>query len=53
MPFYFDNITIVRDFLERELGYLDAQNVEFQCVHHTGKTKEGNPRPILTRFLGE
>ena len=45
MPFYFDNITIVRH-------YLDAQNVEFQCVHCTGKTKEGNPHPILARFLG-
>ena len=46
-----DTNEIVRDFLERELGYLDAQNVEFQCVHHTGKTKGGNPRPILAHFL--
>lgn len=46
-----DTKEIVRDFLERDLGYLDARNVEFQCVHHTGKTKEGNPRPILACFL--
>ena len=42
---------ILRDFLERELGYVDAQNVEFQRVHRKGKTKGGNPRPILARFL--
>ena len=38
-------------FLERELGYVDAQNVEFQRVHRTEKTKDENPRPILARFL--
>lgn len=42
---------ILRGFLERELGYVDAQNVEFQRVHRTGKTKDENPRPILARFL--
>ena len=46
-----DTEEILRDFLERELGYVDAQNVEFQRVHRTGKTKDGNPRPILARFL--
>ena len=46
-----DTEEIVRDFLGRELGYVDAQNVEFQRVHRTGKTKEGSPRPILARFL--
>ena len=46
-----DTEEILRDFLERELGYVDAQNVEFQRVHRTGKTKEGSPRPILARFL--
>ena len=35
----------------RDLGYVDAQSVEFQRVHRTGKTKDGNPRPILARFL--
>lgn len=46
-----DTEEILRDFLGRELGYVDAQNVEFQRVHRTGKTKEGSPRPILARFL--
>ena len=46
-----DTEEILRDFLGRELGYVDAQNVEFQRVHRTEKTKEGSPRPILTRFL--
>ncbi|CAH3030880.1 unnamed protein product [Porites evermanni] len=46
-----DTEEILRDFLERELGYVDAQSVEFQRVHRTGKTKDGNPRPILARFL--
>ena len=46
-----DTEEILRDFLERELGYVDAQNVEFQRVHRTGKTKDGDPRPILARFL--
>ncbi|CAH3168662.1 unnamed protein product [Porites lobata] len=38
-------------FLKRERGYVDAQNVEFQRVHRTGKTKDENSRPILARFL--
>ena len=38
-------------FLERELGYVDGQNVEFQRVHRTGKTKDEKTRPILGRFL--
>ena len=46
-----DTEEILRDFLGRELGYVDAQNVEFQRVHRTGKNKEGSPRPILARFL--
>ena len=46
-----DTEEILRGFLERELGYVDAQNVEFQRVHRTGKTKDGNPRPMLARFL--
>ena len=46
-----DTEEILRDFLERELGYVDAQNVEFQRVDRTAKTKDGNPRPILARFL--
>ena len=46
-----DTEEILRDFLERELGFVDAQNVEFQRAHRTGKTKDGKPRPILARFL--
>ena len=41
----------LRTFLERDLGYLDAGSVEIQRVHHNGKAKDGNPRPILARFL--
>ena len=33
-----DTEGILRDFLERKLGYLDARIVEFQRVHRTGKT---------------
>ena len=46
-----DTKEILRGFLERELGYVDAQNVEFQRVHRTGETKGEKPRPILARFL--
>ena len=46
-----DTEEILRDLLERELGYVDARNVNFQRVHRTENTKEGNPRPILARFL--
>ena len=45
-----DTEGILRDFLERKLGYLDARIVEFQRVHRTGKTKEVNPRPIVAHF---
>ena len=46
-----DKEEILSCFLERELGFVDAQNVEFQRVHRTGKTKDGKPRQILARFL--
>ena len=46
-----DTEEILRGFLEREVGYVDAQNVEFQRVHCTGKTKDENPRLMLARFL--
>lgn len=46
-----DTEEILRGFLERELGYADAQNVEIQRVHRTGKAKDEKPRPILARFL--
>lgn len=46
-----DTEEVLRAFLERELGYREAMNVEIQRVHRIGKSKEGNPRPILARFL--
>ena len=46
-----DTEEILRGFLEREVGYVDAQNVEFQRVHRTGKTKDENPPLMLARFL--
>ena len=42
---------VLRNFLERDLGYRDARSVEIQRVHRIGKSKDGNPRPILARFL--
>ena len=30
---------------------MDARTVEIQRVHRIGKSKDGNPRPILARFL--
>ena len=38
-------------FLETELGFGDAANVEIQRVHHLGKKRGESPRPILARFL--
>ena len=46
-----DTEEVLRNFLERDLGYREARNVEFQRVHRIGKSKDGNPRPILVRFL--
>ncbi|XP_068726263.1 uncharacterized protein [Montipora capricornis] len=46
-----DTEDVLRAFLERELGYREAMNVEIQRVHRIGKSKEGYPRPILARFL--
>ena len=46
-----DTEEILRGFLERELGFVDAQNVEIRRVHRTGQNKDGKPRPSLARFL--
>ena len=46
-----DTESILRSFLERDLGYVDAASVEIQRVHRLGKKKEGKSRPILARFL--
>ena len=42
---------VLQNFLERDLSYQDARNVEIQRVHRIGKSKDGNPHPILARFL--
>ena len=46
-----DTEEVLRTFLERDLGYREARNLEFQHVHRIGKSKDGNPCPILVRFL--
>ena len=46
-----DTEMVLRSFLERELGFSDAVNIEIQRVHRLGKKKEEKNRPILARFL--
>lgn len=46
-----DTESVLRTFLETELGYKDAATVEIQRVHRLGKRKEDKPRPIIARFL--
>ena len=46
-----DTEEVLRNFLERDLGYREARNEEIQRVHRIGKSKDGNPRPVLARFL--
>lgn len=46
-----DTEEVLRCFLEQDLGFADARNVEIQRVHRTGRFKEGETRPILARFL--
>ena len=41
----------LRTFLETELGFGDAANVEIQRVHRLGKKRGESYRPILARFL--
>ena len=41
----------LRAFLEKELGYADANTVEIQRVHRLGKRRNESSRPILARFL--
>ena len=42
---------VLRNFMDTELGYMDAMTVEFQRVHRLGKKKENEPRPILARQM--
>ena len=48
-----DTEKIIRGFLERALGFMDARTVEMQRVHRVGKnTNESRkPRAILAKFL--
>ena len=47
-----DTESVLRPFLETELGYKDANTVEIQRVHRLGKKRDGEkPRPIIARFL--
>ena len=47
-----DTESVLRTFLEMELGYKDANTVEIQRVHRLGKKRdEEKPRPIIARFL--
>ena len=46
-----DTESILRDFLETELGLEDATTVEIQRVHRMGKKKDEKPRPIIAQFL--
>ena len=42
---------VLRTFLERDLGYRETRNAEFQCVYRIGNSKDENPRPILVQSL--
>ncbi|XP_068739303.1 GRIP and coiled-coil domain-containing protein-like [Montipora capricornis] len=43
---------ILREFMERELGYHDARSVEIQQVHRINRGRNAlGPRPIIARFL--
>lgn len=47
-----DTEEVLRSFLDKQLGYCDADSVEIQRVHRLGKKKDdGGARPILARFL--
>ena len=46
-----DTERVLRNFLESELGYIDASCVEIQRVHRLNKKKDAKPRPIIARFL--
>ena len=46
-----DTESVLRNFLNVDLGYKDAFSVEIQRVHRLGKRKEDKPRQIIARFL--
>ena len=45
-----DTEMVLRSFLERELGFSDAANIEIQRVHRLEKRKKRNPDPSLPGF---
>ena len=47
-----DTEEILRDFMERELGYHEARSIEFQRMHRINRSRDvSGPRPIIARFL--
>ena len=47
-----DTESVLRTFLEMELGYKDANTVEIQRVHRLGKKRDDEkPRSIIAKFL--
>ena len=46
-----DTEDVLWNFLEQNLGYREARNVEIQRVHRIGKSRDGNQSPILACFL--
>ena len=46
-----DTEMVLRTFLETELGFDDAANVEIKRVHRLGEKRGESPRSILARFL--
>lgn len=46
-----DTEQVLANFLQQELGFLNARDVEMQRVYRVGKSREGKPRPIFARFL--
>ena len=46
-----DTEKVLRTFLETELGFSDAANVQIKRVHRLGKKRGERLTPILARFL--
>ena len=43
--------SVLREFLQTELGFIDANNIEIQRVHHLGKKRDDEPLPMIATFL--
>ena len=46
-----DTKEVIHKFFEQELEVENAREIEFQRIHRLGKTKPGQTRPIIARFL--